>query len=69
MNDRTTRRGRNRTPTRGEPVRDRGADRACVAGQAVAGPAFYIWDEDPRHATQWGAELADAWLASHTRPR
>lgn len=30
------------------------------AGQTVSGPGFYVWEEDPRQARQWGAELADA---------
>jgi len=38
--------------------------RETTRGQVVMGPAFYIWEEDPQQARQWGAELADAWLGS-----
>jgi hypothetical protein len=38
-----------------------------VAGQVIEGPAFYVWDEDPRQAREWGVELADAWLAKNPR--
>jgi hypothetical protein len=34
-------------------------------GQVVMGPAFYVWDDDPRQAREWGVELAKAWLARH----
>ena len=33
------------------------------AGQIVMGPSFYVWDESPRQARQWGVELANAWLS------
>ena len=33
------------------------------AGQIVMGPSFYVWDESPRQAREWGVELANAWLA------
>ena len=32
-------------------------------GQIVMGPSFYIWDESPKQAREWGVELANAWLA------
>ena len=32
------------------------------AGQIVMGPSFYVWDESPREAREWGVELANAWL-------
>ena len=32
-------------------------------GQIVMGPSFYVWDESPRQAREWGVELANAWLA------
>lgn len=38
-------------------------------GQTVSGPAFYVWEEDPRQARQWGAELADAWRSQHRGTR
>jgi hypothetical protein len=27
------------------------------------GPSFYVWDEVPKQAREWGTELANAWLA------
>ena len=33
------------------------------AGQIVMGPSFYVWDESPREAREWGVELANAWLS------
>ena len=36
------------------------------SGQIVMGPSFYVWDESPQQARQWGVELANAWL-SHRR--
>lgn len=33
------------------------------AGQVVMGPSFYVWDENPRQAREWGVELANAWLS------
>jgi hypothetical protein len=33
------------------------------AGQIVMGPSFYVWDESPRQAREWGVELANAWLS------
>lgn len=38
-------------------------------GETVSGPAFYVWEEDPRQARQWGAELADAWRSQHRGTR
>jgi len=32
-------------------------------GQVVMGPSFYVWDESPKQAREWGVELANAWLA------
>ena len=32
-------------------------------GQIVMGPSFYVWDESPKQAREWGEELANAWLA------
>ena len=32
-------------------------------GQIVMGPSFYVWDENPREAREWGIELANAWLS------
>ena len=32
-------------------------------GQIVVGPSFYVWDENPREAREWGVELANAWLS------
>ena len=29
-------------------------------GQVVMGPCFYVWDESPREAREWGTELATA---------
>jgi hypothetical protein len=29
----------------------------------VMGPNFYVWDESPKQAREWGVELANAWLA------
>jgi hypothetical protein len=37
--------------------------RAESAGQVVMGPSFYVWDEVPQQAREWGIELANAWLA------
>ena len=69
MNDRSNPLQQGRGSGRAEAVHTHPTRDVRVAGRAVTGPAFYIWDEDPRHARQWGAELADAWLASHARPR
>jgi hypothetical protein len=33
------------------------------SGQIVMGPGFYVWDENPREAREWGIELANAWLS------
>ena len=33
------------------------------SGQIVMGPSFYVWDESPKQAREWGVELANAWLA------
>jgi hypothetical protein len=33
------------------------------SGQVVMGPSFYVWDESPKQAREWGVELANAWLA------
>ena len=33
------------------------------AGQIVMGPSFYVWDESPQQAREWGVELANAWLS------
>jgi len=65
------RRGRrgNRTRSPGIPAQPHPVGRA-TGGQAIEGPAFYVWDEDPRQAREWGVELADAWLArSPSGPR
>jgi hypothetical protein len=35
-------------------------------GQVVMGPGFYVWDESPKEAREWGTELATAWL-THSR--
>jgi len=32
----------------------------ALEGQTVVGRAFYVWDEDRRHALEWGAELGYA---------
>jgi len=40
-------------------------DARAEQGQVVMGPAFYVWDDDPRQAREWGVELAEAWLARH----
>ena len=32
------------------------------SGQVVMGPSFYVWDESPKQAREWGVELANAWL-------
>jgi hypothetical protein len=32
-------------------------------GQVVMGPGFYVWDESPEQAREWGVELANASLA------
>ena len=29
-------------------------------GQVVMGPGFYVWDENPKEAREWGVELATA---------
>ena len=34
-----------------------------ATGRIVMGPSFYVWDESPRQAREWGVELANAWLA------
>jgi hypothetical protein len=44
-----------------EPLRSPGRD--CPQGQIVMGPSFYVWDESPKLAREWGVELANAWLA------
>ena len=44
-----------------EPLRSPGRDAA--QGQIVMGPSFYVWDESPKQAREWGVELANAWLA------
>ena len=31
-------------------------------GQIVMGPSFYVWDESPKQARDWGVELANAWM-------
>ena len=33
-------------------------------GQVVMGPGFYVWDESPREAREWGLELATAHVIS-----
>ena len=45
-----------------EPLRSPGRDWPAT-GQIVMGPSFYIWDESPKQAREWGVELANAWLA------
>ena len=45
---------------------ERGAEQRgpwSEAGQIVMGPSFYVWDENPRQAREWGVELANAWLS------
>jgi len=37
------------------------------AGQIVMGPSFYVWDESPREAREWGVELANAWMSRQRR--
>jgi hypothetical protein len=50
-----------------EPSHQAGADSHrepwSGPGQIVMGPSFYVWDESPRQAREWGVELANAWLA------
>jgi hypothetical protein len=29
-------------------------------GRTVSDRCFYVWDEDPKHAGEWGADLAAA---------
>jgi len=45
------------------------AQRGPWSGQIVMGPSFYVWDESPRQAREWGVELANAWLARQRRQR
>ena len=48
------------------PSHERGAEQHgpwSGAGQIVMGPSFYVWDENPRQAREWGVELANAWLS------
>ena len=45
-----------------EPLRSPGRDWP-ERGQIVMGPSFYVWDESPKQAREWGVELANAWLA------
>jgi hypothetical protein len=28
------------------------------AGSSASGPSFYVWDEDPREARRWAADLS-----------
>lgn len=67
MQDRTKQQGM-RTSSR--ETTDGARKSRPVRGETVSGPAFYVWEEDPRQARQWGAELADAWRSQHrgTRP-
>ena len=37
------------------------------SGQIVMGPSFYVWDESPREAREWGVELANAWMSRQRR--
>jgi hypothetical protein len=46
-----------------EPSRSQRDRWAAPPGQVVMGPSFYVWDESPRQAREWGIELANAWLA------
>jgi hypothetical protein len=69
MNDRTPTQTRNHARQHAKDARALGSTRSLEGGgQVVTGPAFYIWEEDPRQARQWGAELADAWLSTRSRP-
>lgn len=53
--------GRPRTrQMRSDARRDRLGAQQRGEGQAVWSRAFYVWDEDARHALQWAAELAAA---------
>ena len=48
-----------------QPHEPRGAHRdgwVMPSGQVVMGPSFYVWDESPKQAREWGVELANAWL-------
>jgi hypothetical protein len=47
---------------RPEPLRSPGRPWS-EQGQIVMGPSFYVWDESPKQAREWGVELANAWLA------
>ena len=37
-------------------------------GVAVAGPCFYVWDEDRSYATEWARELQRALQGSPLHP-
>ena len=50
-------------PARPEPFAEPQRTPWSGAGQIVMGPSFYVWDENPREAREWGTELANAWLS------
>lgn len=35
----------------------------ALPGRAIRGPDFYVWDEDPREASDWARELLDDWAS------
>ena len=55
--------GRAVMPSRPEPFADPQSAPDPGPGQIVMGPSFYVWDEVPREAREWGIELANAWLS------
>jgi hypothetical protein len=46
-----------------QPLADSQSGPWTGGGQIVMGPSFYVWDESPREAREWGVELANAWLS------
>jgi hypothetical protein len=53
-----------------EEQRDRrSAPRRGRTGLAASGPGYFVWDEDPRHAVRWAAELAGGPSALEPRDR
>jgi len=45
-----------------EPEHAEGGERPGEpSGYSIAGPAFYVWDEDRREAEAWALDLAESW--------
>ncbi len=49
----------NEQSTRGQPMpQPQLHETQPPRGQVVMGPGFYVWDESPKEAREWGTELA-----------